>query len=195
MGMTTLIPPAVVQRLSKTRAALDYASRLHEGQVRPLDGAPFVEHPAEVAALLYSAGAPDHLVAAGALHDVLEKTPVAVFDLRRRFGTEVAVLVLAVTEDSSIGRYSTRKAALRNQAAAAGEEALMLFAADKVSKARELRSKPPTLALRARLDRRRKLAQHKRSLGLLRQRLPQSRLVRLLEDELAALSRDAGRTR
>jgi (p)ppGpp synthase/HD superfamily hydrolase len=185
--MATLIPAAVVQRLSKTRAALDYAARLHKGQVRQVDGAPFVEHPTEVAALLYSVGARDSLVAAGALHDVLEKTPATVFDLRRLFGTDVAALVLAVTEDPSIGRYSKRKHALRDQAAGAGEEALMLFAADKVSKTRELRRKPPVLAVRAQIDRRRKLAQHERSLALLRERLPHSRLVDELGHELKAV--------
>jgi (p)ppGpp synthase/HD superfamily hydrolase len=188
MAVTTLTPPAV-RPLSKTRAALDYASTVHKGQVRDSDGAPFVEHPTEVAQLLYSVGAPDHLVAAGALHDVLEKTPATAFDLRRRFGTEVASLVLAVTEDRGIERYAKRKAALRDQAAAAGHEALMLFAADKVSKARELHRKPRTL--RARIDRRRKLAQHRRSLAMLSQRLTQSQLVERLAAELASLSRHA----
>jgi len=62
------------------------------------DGTPFILHPREVASLLYCAGAPDHLIAAGALHDVIEKTPATAFDLRARFGGRVVSLVLAVTE-------------------------------------------------------------------------------------------------
>ena len=44
----------------------------------------------------------------------------------------------AVTEDEHISGYATRKAALRRQAEAAGTDALLVFAADKVSKVREL---------------------------------------------------------
>jgi (p)ppGpp synthase/HD superfamily hydrolase len=42
--------------------------------VRSSDGAPFIRHPLEVATVLYRTGAPDHLIAAGLLHDVVEKT-------------------------------------------------------------------------------------------------------------------------
>jgi (p)ppGpp synthase/HD superfamily hydrolase len=80
------------------------------------------------------------VVAAGVLHDVLEKTAVTTRELDARFGAAVAGLVRAVTEDKRIEGYEARKGALRQQVAAAGPEALMLFAADKVSKVRELRS-------------------------------------------------------
>ena len=78
------------------------------------------------------------MIAAGLLHDTLEKADAAEADLSRVFGTHVTGLVLAVTEDDQIRGYAHRKAALRDQVAHAGDEALMLFAADKVSKAREL---------------------------------------------------------
>jgi (p)ppGpp synthase/HD superfamily hydrolase len=51
-----------------------YARWVHRGQRRQVDGAPFIEHSLEVALLLYRAGAPDHVIAAGVLHDVLETT-------------------------------------------------------------------------------------------------------------------------
>jgi hypothetical protein len=65
----------------------------------------------------------------------------------------------------------------------------MLFAADKISKARELRRKPPKLAIRERRDRRRRLLHYRRSLTLLRRRLPDSPLVEQLARELVELSR------
>jgi (p)ppGpp synthase/HD superfamily hydrolase len=65
--------PAFAQRLPQTEAAVAYAERLHAGQ-RQGDGTPYLLHPLEVASLLHDAGAPDHLIAAGALHDVLEKS-------------------------------------------------------------------------------------------------------------------------
>jgi HD domain len=125
--------------LPQARAALEYARAAHAGQRRKVDGAPFILHPREVASLLSASAAPDHLIAAGALHDVIEKTGVSAADLRERFGSRIATLVEAVSEDDRLTGYAERKAALRDQVARAGEEALTLFAADKISKVRELR--------------------------------------------------------
>jgi (p)ppGpp synthase/HD superfamily hydrolase len=170
--------------LPKTQVAVDYARRLHEGQRRQADGQPFILHPLEVGALLYQAGAPDDVIAAGLLHDTLEKSDAAESDLSRVFGAHVTELVLAVTEDDQIKGYAHRKAALRDQVAHAGNEALMLFAADKVSKAREL-------SLGAGLGatvRKRRLTHYRRCLALLQERLPDFPLVGLLQRELELLS-------
>ncbi|MFL5823097.1 MAG: HD domain-containing protein [Solirubrobacteraceae bacterium] len=126
--------------LPRTRAALRFARRCHSGQYRATDGAPFIEHPLEVGCLLAGSGAADHVIAAGVLHDVLEKTTVTEAELHARFGPEVTSLVCAVSEDQSIKGYVKRKAALRQQAAGAGPDALFVFAADKLSKVRELRA-------------------------------------------------------
>lgn len=137
--------------------------------------------------LLYAAGAPDHLIAAGALHDTLEKTDVEASELRRRFGARVAGLVEAVSEDPRVAGYSQRKAALRSQVADAGEEALTLFAADKLAKARELRHQRLRRAPSGR-----QLAHYRTCLSLLEKALPDSPLVRDLRTELKMLRR-AGR--
>jgi HD domain len=175
--------PGFPRGLPKTRAAIAYASYLHAGQRRKADDAPFILHPLEVASLLYYAGAPDHVIAAGALHDTIEKTDATASDLRERFGARVAGLVVAVSEDEQIPSYAQRKAALCERAAGAGEEALMLLAADKVSKARELRRNPAT----AGRSRRRRLMHYRQCLHLLEERLPHSPLVRDLDAELEML--------
>jgi (p)ppGpp synthase/HD superfamily hydrolase len=161
-----------------TRIALRYAQQAHAGQRRKADGAEFILHPFEVASLLSDAGAPDHLIAAGALHDVLEKTDATESDLRERFGGTIAALVSAVSENKHIAGYEARKAALRDQVASAGEEALTLFAADKISKARELHLE------RHDRSRNRRLAHYRRCLALLREHLPGSLLVGQLEAQL-----------
>jgi hypothetical protein len=164
---------------------------MHAGQCRT-DGTPFILHPREVASLLRSSGAPDHLIAAGLLHDLLEKTLVTAGDLQERFGPRITGLVLAVSDDEHIARYSDRKAALRRQVAGSGEEALTLFAADKLSKVRELRREgaadlPSGVRRRLRV---RRLDHYRRSLAVLEERLPDSPLVRALHDELHALMRE-----
>ena len=182
----------LVSGLPKARAALAFAEQSHAGQRRTADGAPFILHPIEVATLLHRAGAPDHVIAAGLLHDVIEKTDVDAGQLRRRFGARVTTIVLAVTEDEGVSGYHARKAALRRQAAAAGEDALTVFAADKISKARELRPVPRLVGLRSDghddRARRRKLTHYRRSLTLLETLLPDSPLVEQLRSELHRLA-------
>jgi hypothetical protein len=196
--------PTFVEGLPRTQAAVAYAARLHGGQ-RRADGTAFILHPLEVAALLYYSGAPDHLIAAGVLHDLIEKSDATPADLRERFGPRITDLVLAVSDNDRIAGYAKRKAALRQQVAGAGDEALTLFAADKLSKLRELRretafdstdSAPPS---RVRELRARRLRHYQRSLALLEERLRDSALVQELRDsalvqelrdELAMLVRD-----
>ena len=178
--------PDGMLRLSKTRSALSYAERLHAGQKRRVDGAPFIVHPLEVARLLFGAGASDHVVAAGVLHDVIEKTDADAADLRARFGVRVTRLVLAVSEDQRIGGCVKRKAALREQVARAGHEALMIFAADKISKVRELTLENPKRRQPARvpLSRDRRLAHYRHCLRMLEEHLTDSPLVTQLRAEL-----------
>jgi (p)ppGpp synthase/HD superfamily hydrolase len=184
----------LVARLPKSRAALIYAERQHAGQRRSADGAPFIVHPIEVGRLLYYSGAPDHVIAAGLLHDVIEKSGVEADELRRRFGARVTALVVAVSEDQSIPKYRLRKAALREQVAAAGDDALMVFAADKLSKARELRLRRPRPGVanaeaRTSRSRLRKLTHYQRSAELLEELLPDSPLVKQLRLEVDRIDR------
>jgi (p)ppGpp synthase/HD superfamily hydrolase len=188
--------PAFANGLPETQAAIVFAQRMHAGQHRA-DGTPFVLHALEVASLLCHAGAPDHVVAAGMMHDLIEKTDVRTADLRERFGARITDLVCAVSDDERIAGYASRKAALRRKVAGAGEDALTVFAADKLSKLRELRRETAGSARadaspgRVREPRARRLKHYRRSLALLEERLPRSPLVTELRDELAALVSDS----
>ena len=131
--------PSLADYLPLTRSALEFAAVRHHGQRRDADSAPFILHPLEVAQLLHGRGYRDEVVAAAVLHDIVEDTAVKPAELQRRFGAEVAQLVEAVTEPSAEGTYCERKTRLRDVIAEAGHDALMIFAADKVAKTRELR--------------------------------------------------------
>jgi (p)ppGpp synthase/HD superfamily hydrolase len=173
--------------LPLSRSALAYANSKHQRQHRA-DGSRFILHPLEVAGLLHDSGAPDHLIAAGLLHDVLEKTSATAADLRARFGPRVSSLVVAVSENDRISGYAARKAALRRQVANAGDEAAALFAADKISKLRELRreaiGEDQTDQTTSSVPRADRLRQYQGSLALLEERLPNSPLVHELRAEL-----------
>jgi len=87
--------PEFAARLPNTKSALAYAERLHEGQCRAVDGAPLIVHPIEVAMLLDESGAVDDVIAAGVLHDTLEKTDATAYDIFARFGRRVGNIVCA----------------------------------------------------------------------------------------------------
>jgi (p)ppGpp synthase/HD superfamily hydrolase len=175
--------------MPRTKAALAFAEEQHSGQLRKADGAPFIAHPIEVASLLYDAGAGDDVIAAGLLHDTLEKTRTDGTELRTRFGPRVARLVAAVSEDESIAGYATRKSALRQQVEAAGTDAMLVFAADKVSKVRELGVAPDgseaaRLAAAVSRTRQRRLTHYRHCLELLEAHIADSPLVPQLRTEL-----------
>src|SRR3954466_3959938 len=109
--------PSFVDGLPMTRAALEFAASGHAGQVRDADQAPFILHPLEVAHLLQGRDYPDHVIAAGVLHDLLEDTDVSEAELAERFGPEVTHLVVAVSEPEGEGSYAERKARLRKEVA------------------------------------------------------------------------------
>jgi (p)ppGpp synthase/HD superfamily hydrolase len=174
-----------VERSPLTRHALAFANARHAGQTRDLDDLPFVTHPVEVACMLHEAGYSDEVVAAGVLHDVLEDTDAKRGELEARFGRRVADLVEAVSDDPSIEDRGERKAALRRQVADAGECAAVVFAADKVSKARELRLRMS----RGRFERgdESKMSHYEASLEMLGELIPGHDLVEQLRMELNAL--------
>lgn len=165
--------------------AAAWAADAHRGQDREVDGAPFLVHPLEVALLLHQSGASDEVVAAGILHDVVEKRVATIDDVRGAFGAGVAAIVAVLSEDAAIADYEERKAALRGAVAAAGDDALAVFAADKLAKARELRVAAAADRMSAREAACRR-AHYVASLELLERGLPAHPLTVALRFELTA---------
>ena len=172
--------------LPMAQAALEFASTRHADQYREIDRAPFIAHPIEVGSLLHCDGQPDEVIAAGLLHDVLEKTATTSRQLRRRFGAGIARLVELVSDDPSIGDYEKRKRQLRDRLAPGESEAIAIFAADKISKVRELALLPPWRLYET--TTRAKLTHHPASLEMLLRRVAGDlALVDRLDAELTRL--------
>jgi len=122
------------------RDALALAERAHAGQVRSGSGGmAYVHHPIAVAELLAEHGYGEQTVAAALLHDVVEDSDTSAQEIAARFGSPVAELVAALTDDESIEPYERRKEEHRRRVEAAGGEALAIYAADKLSNVRVLR--------------------------------------------------------
>jgi hypothetical protein len=87
----------------------------------------------EVATLLHKAAFEKELVAAGLLHDSVERGTLSEEELHGEVDESVGRLVMTVSEDPGIEEFVMRKAALRRQVKEAGGRALTIFAADKLS--------------------------------------------------------------
>lgn len=186
-GPATGWAPSFLERRPLTRAAFELAVDSHAEQRREADDVPYVAHPIEAAALLHSLGYSDRVTAAALLHDTLEDTDVHTEQVAALDGG-VLDLVRVLTDDESIQDERERKAALRAQIAAAGLDAAAIYAADKVSKVRELRSRlvgDETLADSE--DASVKLDHYRESVVMLERILGAHALVELLRFEVEAL--------
>lgn len=125
--------------------ACDFAALRHVQQRRKgVAGEPYLNHLAEVAALLADAtgGADAILVAGGFLHDTLEDTPTTYDELEELFGPEIAHLVGEVTDDKSLPK-AERKRRQISTTPSKSMRAKLIKIADKTSNVRAMASSPP----------------------------------------------------
>jgi (p)ppGpp synthase/HD superfamily hydrolase len=186
---------AVAERSQLVGEALEMARQAHAGQLRNGSGGlPYIEHPLTVAELLAGQGCSETVLAAGLLHDVVEESDVEVEQIRLRFGDGVAELVAALTDAEEIESYERRKDVHRADVEAAGDEALTIYAADKLANIRALRrvyadeGEAVGAELKAPLDV--KVAVWEADLDLLSRRDPAAPFLAELEAELSGLRAD-----
>lgn len=77
--------------------AYNYAREAHSGQYR-VSGEPFIEHPLGVSLILAELELDIISIAGALLHDVVEDTSVTSEDIKKDFGSEIALLVDGVTK-------------------------------------------------------------------------------------------------
>lgn len=131
---------AAADRSPLVREALAKAAEAHAGQVRNGSGGmPYIEHPKTVAERLAELGFGDEVLAAALLHDVVEDSETTVAELREHFGEPVAGMVEALSDDEGIDDYRERKREHRVRVAAADDDALAIYGADKLTNVSTLR--------------------------------------------------------
>jgi (p)ppGpp synthase/HD superfamily hydrolase len=184
---------AAAERSQLVREALQTAQSAHAGQVRNGSGGmAYVEHPRGVAEMLAEQGFDEEVLAAALLHDVVEDSETTVEELRAPFGERVAGIVGALTDDESIESYRERKVEHRERVAAAGPEALAIYAADKLANVRTLREAlaaqgEEEVAREFRVPLDLKIEVWEADLALLREQAPELPFLDPLADELRAL--------
>ncbi len=119
--------------------AVDFAQKVHFGQYRKARKVPYIVHPLGVMEILSLYTDDEELLAAAILHDVVEDTPTTVSDIYKNFGSRVAFLVNAVSEQDKKDSWENRKReALHSLSSVKEEEILMLSCADKLHNLRSI---------------------------------------------------------
>ena len=79
--------------------AIAFAVKAHDGMRRKKSEAPYILHPLEAAVIVGTMSDDQNLIAAAALHDVVEDAGVTIEEIEARFGKRVRELVGSETED------------------------------------------------------------------------------------------------
>lgn len=125
--------------------ALAFAADKHRAQRRKdKEASPYINHPIALADVLVNEGGIDDMVAlsAAVLHDTIEDTETTYEELQRRFGKEVADVVLEVTDDKSLPK-AERKKRQETHAPHLSQRAKLVKLADKICNLRDIVTNPP----------------------------------------------------
>ena len=79
--------------------AIAFAVKAHDGMRRKKSESPYILHPMEAAVIVGTMTDDQNLIAAAALHDVVEDAGITIEEIEERFGRRVRELVAAETEE------------------------------------------------------------------------------------------------
>jgi guanosine-3',5'-bis(diphosphate) 3'-pyrophosphohydrolase len=102
----------VSQRLTK---ALQMVADAHATQRRKSDNSPYINHLVHVQYLLANIAkvSDEDIVIAGVLHDIIEDTKIEMKTIVKNFGSRVAKLVMALTDDKTVPLEQRRLTTLK----------------------------------------------------------------------------------
>ncbi len=123
--------------------AIIYAVNAHAGTERRGKGFPYVVHAMEAMAIVATMTSDQELLAAAALHDVLEDTDITAGELEKEFGPRITAIVVAESDTMEDGvpehlTWHSRKQAAIDRLKAAPLEAKMVALGDKLSNMRAI---------------------------------------------------------
>ena len=79
--------------------AIAFAVKAHDGMRRKKSELPYILHPMEAAVIVGTMTEDQNLIAAAALHDVVEDAGITIVEIEEKFGKRVRELVESETED------------------------------------------------------------------------------------------------
>ena len=119
--------------------AIQFAVRAHSGMERRGKGFPYIVHPMEAMAIAATMTPDQEVLAAAALHDVVEDTDVTLEDLRSLFGDRVALLVDTESDRPGMREdWRARKEDSLRRLAGASRDGKIVALGDKLSNMRAI---------------------------------------------------------
>ena len=119
--------------------AIEFAVRAHAGVERRGKGFPYVVHPLESMAIAATMTSDQEVLAAAALHDVVEDTDVTLDDLRSLFGDRIARLVDSESDRPELrGDWRARKEDSLKRLSEASRDEKIVALGDKLSNMRAI---------------------------------------------------------
>lgn len=145
-GLTSEFPKYLLddeqgRRFSVIEDAICFAAEAHKGSVRKGNKLPYIIHPIETMMLTARMTNDNDVIAAAALHDVVEDTKYTEEDMRERFGDRIASLIAMESENKREGQSKESTWRIRKEESLAREkdaprEAKIIMLADKISNMR-----------------------------------------------------------
>ena len=124
--------------------AIAFAVKAHDGMRRKKSAAPYILHPMEAAVIVGTMTDDQHLIAAAALHDVVEDANISIEEIAARFGMRVRELVQSETEDKRASLPPTETWRIRKEESLTVLKntedlgVLMVWLADKLANMRSI---------------------------------------------------------
>ena len=123
--------------------AVKYAAEAYCGMVRKDTDLPYISHPMEAAMIASTITDDPEIVAAAALHDIVENTPHTISDIKSAFGDRIASIVGHEGEDKRPDlppseSWKVRKEKFLDGLRSAPHEARVVALADKLSNMRSM---------------------------------------------------------
>lgn len=129
-------PPLDTRLLDR---AIHFAVDAHAGTERRGKGFPYIVHPMEAVAVVATMTSDQELLAAAALHDVVEDTAISLERIREEFGDRIAKLVALESDSKDEGLdWHARKQQAIDRLAGAPHDAKIVALGDKLSNMRAI---------------------------------------------------------
>lgn len=125
--------------------ATHFAAQKHRDQRRKgSDAAPYINHPIDLANLLWNKGDvwDEVTILAALLHDTVEDTETTFEEIEREFGPDVRSVVAEVTDDKSLPKEDRKRLQVEH-ASHLSDRARLVKLADKISNLRDIVLSPP----------------------------------------------------
>ena len=123
--------------------AIIFATEKHSGSLRKGTDIPYIMHPLEAVSIAAGMTSDLEILAAAALHDVVEDTSTTLAEIEAEFGERVALLVASDSEDKMPGipqseSWKIRKEATIDALQSASFDTKIIVLADKLSNIRAI---------------------------------------------------------